>query len=43
MYSSLYKMIVGLLCDENSQEIQPVTQHPIAEPSILAKMVEGMI
>ena len=36
-------MIVGLLCDENSQEIQPVAQHPIAEPSILAKMVEGMI
>ena len=43
MYSSLCKMIVGLLCDSNSQGIQPVAHHPIAEPSILTKMVEGMI
>ena len=43
MYFSLYKMIVPLLCGDNSQRTQHVAYHPIAEPSILTKTVAGMI
>ena len=43
MSFSLYKMIVALLCDGNSQGTQPAAHHAIAEPSILTKMVAGMI